>query len=36
MAKALNDALGGTGMTEYDKQYLTDRHFGLRDYHPEK
>lgn len=35
MAQCINDVLGGKGMTNYDAEYLTQRHFGLRDYHPE-
>lgn len=34
MAQCINEALGGTGMIEYDAKYLTSRHYGLRDYHP--
>lgn len=35
MAQCINEVLGGNGMTSYDAEYLTSRHFGLRDYHPE-
>lgn len=35
MAQCINEVLGGKGMTNYDAEYLTQRHFGLRDYHPE-
>lgn len=35
MAQCFNEVLGGNGMTSYDAEYLTSRHFGLRDYHPE-
>ncbi len=36
MAKSINESLGGQGMTEYDANYLSIRHYGLREYNPQK